>query len=241
MGKILKVRIDNISFNEVVAKIKAHLMIDNADHIFQIATVNPEFIMAAQIDTKFKEILNQTDLNVPDGIGLQGAARILNQKINERITGVDLTWELCKIAAESNYSIFFLGGAPGVAEKAAYRVKLLNHELKIAGTYAGTPNENGLIQKINDSGADILLVAFGSPKQEKFIFNNKHQLKAKIAIGVGGTFDYIAGITPYAPSWMRKIGLEWLYRLLTQPKRWLRIFTAVVLFPCAVFASRLKK
>lgn len=241
MNKILNVKIDNMSFAEVIGKIRAHLLVDNADYIFQIATVNPEFIMAAQKDEKFKEILNQTDLNVPDGVGLQCAAWFLNQKINERITGVDLTWELCKIAAENGYSVFFLGAAEGVAEKAAHRVKLLNPELKIVGTYAGTPDKEGIIQRINDSEADILLVAFGSPKQEKFIFNNKHQLKAKIAIGVGGTFDYIAGIIPYAPVWMRKVGLEWLYRLLTQPKRWHRIFTAVFAFPCAVFASRFKK
>ncbi len=238
MFKILGIRIDQVSWTEALAKIQAFLMVDE---FHMIATVNPEFVVAAQTDKKFKEILNQTALNVPDGVGLQCAAKFLGKKIGERITGVDLTWEVCKIAAERGYSIYFLGAAEGVAETVANRVKLLHHNLKIAGAYSGTPDEEGLAQKINETNPDILFVAFGAPKQEKFIFDNKDALKVKLAMGVGGTFDYIAGIVPYAPEWMRNTGLEWLYRLFSQPNRWKRVFRAVIVFPILVLISKFKK
>lgn len=238
MAKILGVKIDNVNFKEAMAKIAAFLLVDE---VHQIATVNPEFVVAAQSDENFKKILNECNLNVPDGIGLKFGAWMSGQKIGERITGVDLTWEIAKLASENGYSIFFLGAAEGVAQKAAQRIKLVHPDLKIAGIYAGTPDEEGLIARINNSKADILLVAFGAPKQDKFIFDNKHSLKVKLCMGVGGTFDYIAGIVPYAPVWMRKLGLEWLYRLFTQPKRWKRIFTATIVFPWLVLKSRFKK
>lgn len=238
MAKILGVKIDNVSFSDVMAKIQAFLMVDELHHI---ATVNPEFLVTAQRDEAFKTILNNTDLNVPDGFGLKFGAWVSGQKIGERITGVDLTWEICKLASEKGYSVFFLGGAEDIAQKAAHRIKLLNSNLKIAGTYSGTPDEEGIVERINNTEADILLVAFGAPKQEKFIANNKQALKVKLAMGVGGTFDYIAGVVPYAPKWVRKIGLEWLYRLFTQPKRWKRIFNATVMFPWLVLISKLKR
>lgn len=238
MAEILDIHLDRVSMNQALVKIQAFLL-DNTLH--HIATVNPEFIMAARKDKKFHEILNSTDLNVPDGFGLQCAAWFLGEKIGERITGVDLTWEICKLAAEKGYSVFFLGAAEGVAEKAAHRIELLNPGLKIAGTYSGTPDEEGIAERINSVSPDILLVAFGAPKQEKFIFDNRGALKVKLAMGVGGTFDYIAGIVPYAPTWMRESGLEWLYRLFTQPKRWKRIITATIIFPWMVFISRFKK
>jgi len=235
MSKILNIKIDNVSFSEVIAKISAYLLVDC---FHMIATVNPEFIVAAQKDEKFKEILNKCDLNVPDGVGLQFAAKLAGEKIGERITGVDLTWEICKLASEKGYSVFFLGAEEGVAEKAAHRIKLLNPGLNIAGTYSGAPDEEGIVTRISDSHADILLVAFGAPKQEKFIADNKESLRVKLAMGVGGTFDYIAGVKPYAPLWLRRIGLEWLYRLFTQPKRWKRILNATVVFPWLVLRSK---
>ena len=238
MAKILNVKIDNITFAEALAKIQAFLMVDE---VHQIATINPEFIIAAQSDEKFKEILNSSDLNVPDGVGLQYAAGFLGQKIGERITGVDLTWEICKIASEKGYSVFFLGANDGIAEKAAHRIKLLNPNLKIAGTSSANPDDENLVNEIKNAKPDILLVAYGAPKQEKFIFDNKDQLGTKLAMGVGGTFDYIAGVVPYAPKWLRKTGLEWFYRLFTEPKRWKRILNAVIIFPWLVLKSKIIK
>jgi len=243
MAKILGVKIDRVNFGEVMAKIAAFLMVDE---FHMIATVNPEFLVTAQRDEPFKNILNSTDLNVPDGVGLQFGAWISRQKMGERITGVDLTWEICKLAAEKGYSVYFLGGAEGAAQKAANRLELMYPELKIAGIACPIIEVDGaaepqIIEDINNSNADILLVALGAPKQEKFLNRYRDQLKIKLAMGNGGTFDYIAGVVPYAPAWIRKIGLEWLYRLFTQPKRWRRIFTATIIFPWLIIKSRFQK
>lgn len=235
MAKIINVKIDEFSFSEVMEKITVFL---SGDKMHQIATVNPEFIMTAQKDTAFKDILNSTDLNVPDGFGLQCAAFYKRKKIGKRLTGVDLTWEMAKLAAEKGYSIYLLGGRPGVAEMTANRLRYLYRNLKIAGTYAGTPDEEGIIERINSTNADILLVAFGAPKQEKFIAKYKNELKCKVAMGVGGTFDYISQKVRRAPKWIRSLGLEWLYRLIQQPLRIRRIYTAVIKFPLAVIFTR---
>lgn len=237
MPKILDVKVDNLNFAEVWTKIRQFL---SRQKLHQIVTVNPEFIVAAQKDKEFRQILNGADLCVPDGAGLRLAAWLTGQKIGERITGMDLTWELAKLAAENGYSIYFLGAKPGVAALAAKRIKLIYPNLKIAGSYCGSPHEEGIVGKINDANPDILLVAFGAPKQEKFIFAYKNELKVKVAVGVGGTFDYISGNVKRAPRWMRSLGLEWLYRLFRQPSRLGRIFRAVVVFPMLVLLHRQK-
>jgi len=237
MTKILGVKIDKVNLAEALAKIQAFLLVDE---LHQIVTVNPEFIMGAQKDDLFKRIINESFLAIPDGVGLQFAASFLGVKIGERLTGVDLTWEIAKIAAEKNYSIYLLGAKPGVGDMVKQKLELIYPNLKIAGTYAGSPDEEGITDKINESEADILLVAFGAPGQEKFIYENKEKLKVKLAMGVGGTFDYIAGIVPRAPEWLRNIGLEWFYRLVKQPQRLNRIITATIKFPLAVLFSRFK-
>ena len=235
MSKILGIKIDELSKDQVLKKILEFLKSNNINqNLHQIATVNPEFILAAQKDEEFKKVLNNTDLSVPDGVGLKFAG----QYIGERITGVDLTWELAKIASTNDYSIFFLGAKEGIAKKAASIMKQKYPKLKIAGTYAGNPNEKGIVKRINDVHADILLVAFGAPKQDKFIANNKISLNVKVAMGVGGTFDYIAKIVPRAPKWMRSLGLEWFYRVIRQPSRIKRIFNATIKFPILVICSR---
>lgn len=236
MAKILDVKIDDLTFSEVMSKINLFLRMKK---LHQIVTVNPEFILAAQKDKEFKKILNQADLSLPDGFGLKIGAAILGQKIGERLTGVDLTWELAKLASQKGYPLYLLGATSGVAVKAAKRLKMLYPKLKIAGCYAGTPDDNEIINRINNSKADILLVAFGAPKQDKFIYKNRDKLRVKIAIGVGGTFDYISGKMPRAPEWLRNLGLEWFYRLIKQPSRFGRILNAVVVFPLRVLVYRL--
>lgn len=241
MSKILGVKIDELKFSDVMRRITDFL---SSNEFHQIATVNPEFIIATRKDDNFKKILNETDINIPDGFGLQCAAFFKQIKIGERITGVDLTMEIAKIASEGGYSIYFLGGKKGVAEMTAQRLRYLYRNLKIAGTYAGSPDEVGLIDKILQTKPDILLVAYGAPKQEKFIAELKVQSKElnassiKISMGVGGTFDFITGHMRRAPKWMRKIGLEWLYRLFKQPSRIKRIYNAVIYFPLLVIFSK---
>lgn len=234
-SEILSVKLDALDLNGVKSRLFQFL---EADGMHQVVTLNPEFIMAGRRDPELLAIYNQSDLTVADGVGLQFAARVLGVQIGQRVTGVDLSWELAKIASENGRSIFLLGARDGVASMAAEKLLAGCPSLKIAGTYAGTPFEEGIVNRVNDSGADILLVAFGSPKQEKFIYRNRKELRVRVAMGVGGTFDYIAGVVPRAPIWMRAAGLEWLFRLVRQPQRLGRIFTATVRFPLLVVASR---
>jgi N-acetylglucosaminyldiphosphoundecaprenol N-acetyl-beta-D-mannosaminyltransferase len=236
---ILGVKIDSLKFEEAVDKIDG--FVSGRKRCYQVVTVNPEFVVAAQYNRSFKKILNNADLSVPDGKGLEYAAKAQGEKFVERITGVDLCWALAKLAEDKGYRIYLLGADPGVALQVANRLKLIHPQIKIVGTYSGKPDEKGLIDRVNQATPDILLVAFGAPKQEKFIYQNRRKLNCKVAIGVGGTFDYISGIVDRAPLWMRKIGLEWLYRLFKQPKRIKRILTAVVIFPILFFAKSLIK
>ncbi len=235
---ILGVKIDSLSKSECLEIIER--LIKQKKHA-QIVTVNPEFVMTAQKDEKFRRIINRADLAVADGIGLLVAAQYLGRLIQERITGVELTWTISRLAAEKKYRVFFLGGEKGIAEKAAKKIKSQYPNLKIVGTYAGRPNDPATLYFIKRSKPDILFVAFGAPKQDKFIDDLKKIISIPLSIGVGGTFDYIAGVVPYAPGLLRKIGLEWLYRLITQPRRFNRIFTATVCFPWAVFWAKFRK
>ena len=233
-AEILSVRLDGLSYDEVISRLKTFLTSEKLHHVIP---VNPEFIMATRHDSELLKISNAADLTIPDGVGLRFAAKVLRIEVGRRIPGVDLTWEVAKIASDNSYSIFFLGAAEGIAAKAAERLKKAYPALRIAGTDSGTPDENGLVDRINNSEADILLVAFGVPKQEKFVYENKNRLTPKIAMSVGGTFDFIAGVVPRAPAWMRSAGIEWLYRLIKQPQRINRIFTATVRFPVTILIS----
>lgn len=277
---ILGVKIDNVTMDEAVARVEA-MLADGRKH--QIVTPNPEFVMLAQKDEEFKQILNQADLAVPDGIGLLAAAKYLNlnatrvpilrelQKlaqgvwigfcvlfarkrldvIREQVTGVDLVWELASLAERKGYSFYLLGGAPGVVQKAKdILTSFFVPKLKIVGAEEGRSLslnlkeersiDQQIITRINKVEPDILLVAFGAPKQEKWIAQYLSQLKVKVAIGVGGTFDYLIRKPPRAPTFFQKKGIEWLWRLFMQPRRLTRILIAFPKFPLAVAWYRLK-
>jgi exopolysaccharide biosynthesis WecB/TagA/CpsF family protein len=188
----------------------------------QICTVNPEFIMTAQTDINFYNILNRCDLCIPDGVGLLWAARRLGHPLLERVTGSDGVPLIAERAARHGWRLFLLGAAPGVAEKAAQILMSRYPGLKIVGTYAGTPSaqdEDKIAALVAASGADILFVAYGAPNQDKWIARNMPGLNVKVAMGVGGSLDFIAGVTVRAPLWMRQAGIEWLHRLIKQPWR----------------------
>jgi N-acetylglucosaminyldiphosphoundecaprenol N-acetyl-beta-D-mannosaminyltransferase len=242
---ILGIKIDSLTFDEAIEKIDSLIV---ANKPSQVVTVNPEMVMAAQKDEEFRRLINQADLVVPDGFGIMLAAKFLGKPLRERITGVDLTWAIGKLAEDRGYSVFFLGAKAGVAKVTAERFKKLHPRLKIAGSYAGSPDDQNTLAILKRTKPDILLVAFGAPKQEKFIYNLIHNVSnfefrisnfPRLSVGVGGTFDYIAGVYPYPPEWLRKLGLEWLFRLITQPWRWQRIMTATIKFPWAVLRSKL--
>jgi N-acetylglucosaminyldiphosphoundecaprenol N-acetyl-beta-D-mannosaminyltransferase len=240
-AKILGVRIDGVNFQEALKVIEKLI---KSDESHQLATVNSEFIMGAQKNKKFMDILNKTSLSTPDGAGELWAMKFLHGiKLKERVTGVDLFWAMAKLSEDKGYRIFMLGGDPGVVKIAAQRVRLIHSKARIVYTYEGSPKETKKIrQLINHTRPNILFVAWGSPKQDIWIAENLKKFHSPlVAIGVGGTFDFIAGVRHRAPEWMQKIGMEWLYRVFQEPKRFGRIWTAVVRFPVAVFFSKFTK
>lgn len=195
--------------------------------LHQIATVNPEFVMAAQSDDQFRRVLNQADLCLPDGIGLLYAARRMGRALPERVPGSELVYLLAERAAARGWPLFLLGAAPGVAEEAAAIFVGRYPGLHIAGTYAGSPDlaENeAIVRRVNDSGACLLYVAYGAPRQDKWIARNREALPGvRVAIGVGGSLDFVTGRAVRAPQWAQEMGLEWLHRLYKEPWRWRRM------------------
>ena len=207
--------------------------------LHQIATTNPEFVMAAQQDAAFRQVLWEADLCIPDGIGLLYAAWWLGRPLPQRVPGSELITHLAGLAAENGWRLFLLGAAPGVAEEAADLLQQQYPGLHIAGAYAGSPDpaENeAIVRRINDSQADMLFVAYGASRQDKWIARNKEALTTvRLAMGVGGSLDFITGRAVRAPRWLQKVGLEWLHRLIHEPWRWRRMlalprFTLKVLF-----------
>ena len=203
----------------------------------QICTANPEFLMAAQHDREFAEVLRRADLVLPDGVGLLWAARWLGAALPERVAGSDLIYRIGERAAQNGWRLYFLGAGEGVAQKTAETLRARYPGLTIAGTFGGSPGieeEEAIVARVKAARPDLLLVAYGAPAQDKWIARNKARLGAPVSLGVGGAFDFVAGAARRAPAWMRRAGVEWLHRLWRQPWRVKRIFTAVVLFPLAV-------
>lgn len=220
---VLGVRVDAVTFDQVLGCIDAFVA-DGGPH--QIVTVNPEFVMAAQSDAEFRHIINTSALALPDGVGVCWASRYLGRPLSERIPGVDLVERLAVLSAEQGYRIYFLGAMPGVAQEAAEVLVSRYPGLVVAGTYAGSPrteDEEAIIERLSTARPHILLVAYGAPAQDHWIARNLGRLEVPVCIGVGGSFDYIAGVRPRAPHWLRRLGLEWLHRLVTQPWRWRRM------------------
>ncbi|GAB4434207.1 MAG: WecB/TagA/CpsF family glycosyltransferase [Chloroflexi bacterium OHK40] len=232
--QILGVRVDDVIEDEAV--ILADEMI-RAGGAHQICTVNPEFVMEARRNPAFAGVLARADLCTPDGVGLLLASRYLGAPLRGRVTGVELSRRLAALARARGYRLFLLGAAPGVAEAAAATLQAAYPGLLVVGTFAGSPqprHEPFLRQLISAARPDILLVAFGHPRQELWIARNQPYLEVPVAMGVGGALDYLSGRVPRSPRWMRRLGLEWLYRLLRQPARLPRIIDAVPRFVWAV-------
>lgn len=245
--KVLGIKIDILSLARAREKVREFLS-SSAQHT--IFTPNPEMLVKGQEDEYFKYSLNTSDLNLCDGRGIQFVSK---QKI-ERITGVDFMLEICKIAEIEKKTVYLLGsGSDEVVKKTAENLRQKFTSLKIVGWSRGPViketsvsiqqynNTSGLImdaeenakilEDINQAKPDILFVAFGMGKQEKWIVENLKKIPGvKIAMGVGGAFDYISGSVKRAPLLLRKIGLEWLYRLVKQPRRVVRIWNATVKF-----------
>lgn len=185
-----------------------------------IVAINPEKILKAREDEKLKELLNSADYQIPDGIGVVYASKLKKGKIKSRITGIDCMEMLCNEANDKGYKIFLYGAKKEVIKEAKKSLEKKYENIKIVGAIDGyEKNNDKIIKEINKSKADIIFVALGSPKQENWILENKDKVCIKIFQGVGGSFDVISGNIKRAPIWMQKIGLEWLYRLIKEPKR----------------------
>jgi N-acetylglucosaminyldiphosphoundecaprenol N-acetyl-beta-D-mannosaminyltransferase len=200
-------------------------MIEDDQNGNQVVTLNAEIIYQTKKEIKLQNIINQANLVTADGIGTVWAARTLGYPQKERVSGIDLIHELCIMGATRGWKIYLLGAAPGVAKKAGQELKQSYPGLKVCGIWHGyfsLQDENEIIADINSKSPDILFVALGAPKQEYWINQKRDTLKVPVCMGVGGSFDVIAGIKKRAPKVFIALNLEWLYRLLTEPSRWKR-------------------
>jgi len=223
------VSIHCVDFADTLGQIQAWIelhRIANPPACRQISTVNPEFIVDAHRDPAFADILAQVDLRVPDGIGVLWAANLNGALLHERVTGSDGIDRICREAALKGWRVFFLGAAPGVAALTANQLRKRYPALTVSGVYSGSPDPDewpAIHAYLSATSPDILFVAYGHPNQDIWIQKHIHELPVAVAIGVGGAFDFVAGVTQRAPEWMQRLGIEWLHRLLHEPWRWRRM------------------
>ncbi len=222
-ASILGCKVHLVNMAEAVQIVEQ--MIEGDQNGNQVVTLNAEIIYQSKKETKLQNIINQASLVTADGIGTVWGARILGYPQKERVSGIDLLYELCTTGATRGWKIYLLGAAPGVAEKAGQKLEQNYPGLEVCGKrhgYFSPEDENEIITDINSKSPDILLVALGAPKQEYWINQKRNTLKVPVCMGVGGSFDVIAGIKKRAPKVFIALNLEWLYRLLTEPSRWKR-------------------
>ncbi len=234
---LLGVPIDAVSRAEAVAQLQSLLDSTGQKHVM---TPNSEMLVEANRNERFRAILQRSSLNLPDSAGLLWSARWTGQRLPERVTGVDTVIELCKQLG-SEHPVFLLGAAEGVAEEAAEALQRLNPRLRIAGTYAGGPRPDQwdeVSRRINAAAPHLLLVAFGAPGQDVWIDEHlKDFPTVRVAMGVGGTFDFLAGTQVRAPRFLQYLSLEWAWRFAREPRRWKRMWKAVIVFPLLVIRN----
>jgi len=214
---ILDAWIDALSIDEIENRI-SHFVSEPGPH--QIVTLNPEILYRAQKEPALLKLINSSSLVTADGVGVVWASRIARCSVPERVTGIDLMLRLVARCAREGWSIYLLGGKPGVAGAAASRLVQQYPQLKIAGTHHGYFNSiKEVVQKIKESRPQILFVGMGAPGQDYFVHKNLSSLGVPVGMGVGGSFDVIAGKAKRAPAWLQKAHLEWLYRFIKEPSR----------------------
>ena len=219
---MLGIGVDRVAMREALAVLEGFIR-ERVPRL--VATANAEMVMLAQDDRELFGILNRADLVLADGAGVVWAARRLGPGVPERVAGYDLTQELLRRAAVAGFRVYWLGAAPGVAETAARLAAERFPGLVSVGVHDGyfRPDDAEIVTRIRDANPDILLCALGVPKQEKWLSRNLQLLGVPVSIGVGGTFDVMAGLVKRAPLWMQRAGLEWSYRLIRQPSRLVRM------------------
>jgi len=241
--RILGVDINSLSSSQLINLIL--ILIKNNQKTI-ISNVNIQALNLAYNNQWFRDFLNQSEIVFCDGFGVKVAGKILGFEIPERITYADWTWDLAEFCDQNHFSLYFLGGKEQVAEQAAQELKQRYPDLMITGTHhgffdktPGHPENEAVIQAINAVKPDILLVGFGMPLQEKWIMENFERLNVKVIMPVGAAFDYVSGNVRRAPRWMTDHGLEWLGRMIIEPKRlWKRYIIGIPIFFWRVFLQR---
>jgi len=238
--KLFQVGIDQVDNKKTIQRIE-EFIVSKKPH--QIVTPDTLAVLRARKDPEYHDILKSADLVTPDGAGILWAATTLNYPLPERVTGIDMIHNICRLAAEKGYSLYLLGSYPGVASEAASNLTKKYPGIKIAGTHHGyfgsedsqnyedakngnndkNKEEQEIIAEIKENRPDILLVGMGVPKQEKWIDKNLNSLNVPVCMGVGGSFDVLSGRIPRAPLWMQRHGMEWIYRSIKQPTRAFRV------------------
>ena len=218
---VMGVGFDNLTKPEFIERAKA--IIANGEKGYCV-TPNAEIVYEAVHDESFRDLLNEASLVLPDGAGVILGAKILGTPLREKVAGIEFGEALCAAMAETGGKVYFLGGKPGVAEQAAANLTAKYPGLNICGTADGYfKDEAEVIAKINAEAPDILFVCLGAPKQEKFMVAHRQELQVKLMAGLGGSLDSFAGTVKRAPKWMIKLSLEWLYRLIKEPRRFKRM------------------
>lgn len=237
-AKVLGVEIDNVTMDGAVDRIKGFVA---AKRPHLVVTCNPEMVMTAATDQLFAEILRKADLVVADGIGVVWASQVLKRPVPERVPGIELMEATLAAAAQNGWRVYLLGGKPGVARDASRAMQQAFQGLQIVGEHHGYFDKSGeaqVLESIKAAKPDILLVALGVPRQEKWAAAHLGKLKVPVAMGVGGSFNVWAGVDKRAPEWVQKIHLEWLYRLMRQPWR-LKRALAIPQFMLVILWERL--
>lgn len=218
---IMGLQFDNITMEEALDAAKALLQ---GEHAARVVTPNAEIAYEALHDENMRTLLNSAELMLPDGAGVVLASKILKTPLKQKVAGVDFADGLLGVLETTGQSLYLLGSKPGVGELAAQKMMQKHPKLKIAGIADGYfQDETPVIDKINASGADVLFVCLGAPKQEQFMARHQKALHVKLMAGLGGSLDSFAGTVKRAPKWMIRLNLEWLYRLIKEPKRFKRM------------------
>ena len=222
--KILGVPVHPMTMAEAVNSLEQRML--GGEQTF-VVTANAEIIMMCQDDAEYNNIISkQAELVLPDGDGAVWAGRHLGYKVPERVAGFDLYNQLLALSAQKGYKAYFFGGSPGIAEAAKAKSEEMYPGVQVVGCHNGyftDADVPAIIKEINNSGAEMLFVALGAPKQEKWILAHRHELRPRILMGIGGSFDVLAGKMERAPKWMQDASLEWAFRLYKQPSRFMRM------------------
>ena len=232
---VMGLKFDSMTMDETLSRAEALLRGDKAAYV---VTPNAEIAYEALHDGQLREMLNGADLMLPDGAGVVLASKLLRTPVKQKVAGVDFAAGLLGILERNGQSLYLLGGKPGIGELAAQKMLEAHPQLRIAGIADGYfRDEASVIEKINASGADALFVCLGAPKQERFMVQHRQELHVHLMAGLGGSLDAFAGTVQRAPAWMIRLNLEWLYRLIREPKR----FRRMLRLPKYLWAVMLKR